>query len=262
MSAMYQTFQNTPIFQTAWRGFLGSKWTDEVNVRDFIQNNYTQYDGDESFLAAPTSATHLLWERLQKLQKEEHEKGGVLECETEIVSSLTAYGPGYIDPELKDLERIVGLQTDKPLKRAFMPFGGIKMAEESILKGNDYVSGNPRYLTIVKNVPTFFSFGPELVTPDEVPDVNELLVQSVHNGEVHAENVVANMTHRPPRLVSLHSSIQGWYAGDILSTGTPRAFHIQDGDVAECRITGPDGFEMTPLVNPVVDLKKHPEKEV
>lgn len=90
MSAMYQTFQNTPIFQTAWRGFLGSKWTDEVNVRDFIQNNYTQYDGDESFLAAPTSATHLLWERLQKLQKEEHEKGGVLECETEIVSSLTA----------------------------------------------------------------------------------------------------------------------------------------------------------------------------
>ena len=110
---------------------LGSKWTDEVNVRDFIQNNYTQYDGDESFLAAPTSATHLLWERLQKLQKEEHEKGGVLECETEIVSSLTAYGPGYIDPELKDLERIVGLQTDKPLKRAFMPFGGIKMAEEA-----------------------------------------------------------------------------------------------------------------------------------
>lgn len=131
MSAMYQTFQNTPIFQTAWRGFLGSKWTDEVNVRDFIQNNYTQYDGDESFLSAPTSATHLLWERLQKLQKEEHEKGGVLECETEIVSSLTAYGPGYIDPELKDLERIVGLQTDKPLKRAFMPFGGIKMAEEA-----------------------------------------------------------------------------------------------------------------------------------
>ena len=131
MSAMYQIFQNTPIFQTAWRGFLGSKWTDEVNVRDFIQNNYTQYDGDESFLAAPTSATHLLWERLQKLQKEEHEKGGVLECETEIVSSLTAYGPGYIDPELKDLERIVGLQTDKPLKRAFMPFGGIKMAEEA-----------------------------------------------------------------------------------------------------------------------------------
>ena len=136
----------------------------------------------------------------------------------------------------------------------------LDMTEESILKGNDYVKGNPRYLCIVKNFPTFFSFGPELVTPDEVPDVLKLNVQSVHNGEVYAENVVSNMTHRPARLVSLHSSIQGWYAGDILSTGTPRAFHIQDGDIAECRIQGPDGFEMRALVNPVVDLKKHPEK--
>ena len=136
----------------------------------------------------------------------------------------------------------------------------LDMTEESILKGNDYVSGNPRYLTIVKNFPTFFSFGPQLVTPDEVPDVLKLEVQSVHNGEVYARNTVNNMTHRPPRLVSLHSSIQGWYAGDVLSTGTPRAFHIQDGDVAECRIYGPDGFEMAPLVNPVVDLKLHPDK--
>ena len=133
----------------------------------------------------------------------------------------------------------------------------LDMTEESILKGNDFVKGNPRYLCIVKNFPTFFSFGPELVTPDEVPDVLKLNVQSVHNGEVYAENVVSNMTHRPARLVSLHSSIQGWYAGDILSTGTPRAFHIQDGDIAECRIQGPDGFEMEPLKNPVVDLKKH-----
>ena len=132
----------------------------------------------------------------------------------------------------------------------------LDMTEESILKGNDFVKGNPRYLCIVKNFPTFFSFGPELVTPDEVPDVLKLNVQSVHNGEVYAENVVSNMTHRPARLVSLHSSIQGWYAGDILSTGTPRAFHIQDGDIAECRIQGPDGFEMEPLKNPVVDLKK------
>ena len=136
----------------------------------------------------------------------------------------------------------------------------LDMTEESILKGNEYVPGNPRYLCIVKNFPTFFSFGPQLVTPDEVPDVLKLEVQSVHNGEVYAKNVVANMTHRPAKLVSLHSSIQGWYAGDILSTGTPRAFHIQDGDRAECRIFGPDGFEMEPLVNPVVDLKKHPEK--
>lgn len=168
MSAMYQTFQNTPIFQTAWRGFLGSKWTGEVNVRDFIQNNYTQYDGDESFLAAPTNATHLLWERLQKLQKEEHEKGGVLECETEIVSSLTAYGPGYIDPELKDLERIVGLQTDKPLKRAFMPFGGIKMAEEAAETYGYHV--NPKFHKIfteyhkTHNQAVFDAYTPEMKT--------------------------------------------------------------------------------------------------
>lgn len=168
MSAMYQTFQNTPIFQTAWRGFLGSKWTGEVNVRDFIQNNYTQYDGDECFLAAPTNATHLLWERLQKLQKEEHEKGGVLECETEIVSSLTAYGPGYIDPELKDLERIVGLQTDKPLKRAFMPFGGIKMAEEAAETYGYHV--NPKFHKIfteyhkTHNQAVFDAYTPEMKT--------------------------------------------------------------------------------------------------
>lgn len=136
----------------------------------------------------------------------------------------------------------------------------LDMTEESILKGNDYVSGNPRYLCIVKNFPTFFSFGPQLVTPDEVPDVLKLEVQSVHNGQVYAKNTVDHMTHKPARLVSLHSSIQGWYAGDILSTGTPRAFHIQDGDVAECRIYGPNGFEMAPLRNPVIDLKKHPDQ--
>lgn len=136
----------------------------------------------------------------------------------------------------------------------------LDMTEESILKGNEFVEGNPRYLTIVKNFPTFFSFGPQLVTPDEVPDVLKLEVQSIHNGEVYAKNVVSNMTHKPDRLISLHSSIQGWYAGDVLSTGTPRAFEIQDGDMAECRIVGPDGFEMEPLINPVVDLKKHPEK--
>ena len=135
----------------------------------------------------------------------------------------------------------------------------LDMTEESILKGNDFVKGNPRYLTIVKNFPTFFSLGSELVTPDEVPDVLKLEVQSVRNGEVYAKNVVANMTHRPPRLISLHSSIQGWLAGDVLSTGTPRAFEIKEGDQAECRIFGPDGFEMRPLVNPVVDLKLHPE---
>ena len=114
-----------------WEGFEGRIWKEEVNVRDFIQKNYTPYDGDESFLAGPTEATNKLWGALQKLQKEERAKGGVLDMETEVVSSLTAYGPGYIDETLKDLEQIVGLQTDKPLKRAFMPYGGIKMAEQA-----------------------------------------------------------------------------------------------------------------------------------
>ena len=118
-------------FKEEWRGFKGNHWTDDVNVRDFIQDNYTPYDGDESFLADPTDATNKLWGRLQEIQKAERDKGGVLECETEIVSSLTAYGPGYIDESMKDLEQIVGLQTDKPLKRAFMPYGGIKMAQEA-----------------------------------------------------------------------------------------------------------------------------------
>ena len=114
-----------------WRSFKGTHWTDGVDVRDFIQQNYTQYDGDESFLAGPTDATDKLWGRLQKLQKEERAHKGVLDMETKIVSDIDAYGPGYIDESMKDLEKVVGLQTDKPLKRAFMPYGGIKMAEES-----------------------------------------------------------------------------------------------------------------------------------
>ena len=115
----------------AWRNFKGRKWTEEIDVRDFIQNNYTEYSGDESFLADATPATNKLWGRLQELQKEERANGGVLDCETEIVSGLTAYGPGYIDESMKDLETVVGLQTDKPLKRAFMPYGGIKMAQQA-----------------------------------------------------------------------------------------------------------------------------------
>ena len=114
-----------------WQGFEGRIWKEEVNVRDFIQKNYKPYEGDESFLADPTEATDKLWGALQKLQKEEREKGGVLDCETKVVSSLTSYGPGYIDESLKDLEQVVGLQTDKPLKRAFMPYGGIRMAEQA-----------------------------------------------------------------------------------------------------------------------------------
>ena len=131
------------MIQEAWRGFKGSHWRADINVRDFIQNNYKQYDGDESFLEGPTEATNLLWGKLQELQKEERKHDGVLDCETEVVSGLTSYGPGYIDEATKDLEQIVGLQTDKPLKRAFMPYGGIKMAEEAA--SNYGYTINPKY---------------------------------------------------------------------------------------------------------------------
>ena len=114
-----------------WKGFEQGKWCDDIDTRDFIQKNYTPYDGDESFLAGPTDATNKLWGKLQELQKEEIAKGGVLDMDTHIVTGINAHKPGYIDESMKDLEKIVGLQTDKPLKRAFMPFGGIKMAEEA-----------------------------------------------------------------------------------------------------------------------------------
>ena len=114
-----------------WKGFEQGKWCDDIDTRDFIQKNYTPYDGDESFLAGPTAATNKLWGKLQELQKQERAKGGVLYMDTHIVTGINAHKPGYIDESMKDLEKIVGLQTDKPLKRAFMPFGGIKMAEEA-----------------------------------------------------------------------------------------------------------------------------------
>ena len=114
-----------------WEGFEGSRWKEQINVRDFIRNNYTPYDGDDSFLEGPTEATDKLWGKLQELQKAERANNGVLDMETKVVTGLTAYGPGYISEDLKDLEKVVGLQTDKPLKRAFMPYGGIKMAEQA-----------------------------------------------------------------------------------------------------------------------------------
>ena len=119
------------MMKTEWRGFKGNKWQSEVDLRDFIQNNYTSYDGDKSFLAEPTQATNTLWGMLKELQKQERAKGGVLDMETEVVSGLTAYGAAYIGEGTKELEKVVGLQTDKPLKRAFMPYGGIKMAEQA-----------------------------------------------------------------------------------------------------------------------------------
>jgi len=119
------------MFNEAWKGFKGRAWKEEVDVRDFIQNNFEMYEGDSSFLADPTDATDKLWGVLQELQAKERANGGVLDMDTNIVSSITSHAPGYISEDLKDLEKVVGLQTDKPLKRAFMPFGGIRMAEDA-----------------------------------------------------------------------------------------------------------------------------------
>ena len=112
-----------------WNGFKGGRWEKEINVAEFVRLNYRPYEGDEKFLAPATEATEKLWTKLQDLQKEERAKGGVLDMDTDVVSSITSHAPGYLD---KSLEKIVGLQTDKPLKRAFMPYGGIKMAEEAL----------------------------------------------------------------------------------------------------------------------------------
>ena len=114
--------------QSSATDFVGGKWQSEINVRDFIQRNYTPYDGDSSFLAGPTEATTKLWQECCDLFKKERENGGVLDMDTKIVSTITSHGAGYID---KDLEKIVGLQTDAPLKRSLQPFGGIRMAETS-----------------------------------------------------------------------------------------------------------------------------------
>ena len=149
-----------------WDGFEGRMWKEEVNTRDFIQHNYKPYDGDSSFLEGPTEATDKLWGVLQDLQKKERAQGGILDMETEVVSTLTAYGPGYISEENKDLEKVVGLQTDKPLKRAFMPFGGIKMAEQACTT-NGYTP-NPKFHKIFNeysrthNQGVFDAYTPEM----------------------------------------------------------------------------------------------------
>ena len=149
-----------------WDGFEGRIWKEEVNTRDFIQKNYKPYDGDSSFLVGPTDATNKLWGILQDLQKQERANGGVLDMETEVVSTLTAYGPGYISEEYKDLEKVVGLQTDKPLKRAFMPFGGIKMAQQAC-ETNGYTP-NPKFNKIFNeysrthNQGVFDAYTPEM----------------------------------------------------------------------------------------------------
>ena len=114
--------------QKEWEGFVGGAWTSNVNVRDFIQKNYTPYEGDESFLVGPTATTTELWNEVLNLFQKERENGGVLDMDTKIVSTVNSHEAGYLD---KDKETIVGFQTDKPLKRSLQPFGGIRMAEEA-----------------------------------------------------------------------------------------------------------------------------------
>ena len=115
-------------FAHEWDGFTGGSWTKSVNVRDFIQKNYTEYDGDESFLEGATEATDKLWEMVSELSKKEREAGGVLDMDTSVVSTITSHPAGYLD---KELEKIVGFQTDKPFKRSLQPFGGIRMAQNA-----------------------------------------------------------------------------------------------------------------------------------
>lgn len=114
--------------RTEWRAFTGGVWEREINVRDFIQKNYTPYDGDDSFLAGPTTATNALWTQVMDLSKQEREAGGVLDMDTKTISTISSHGPGYLD---KDKETIVGFQTDKPFKRSLQPYGGIRMAEKA-----------------------------------------------------------------------------------------------------------------------------------
>lgn len=117
-----------------WKGFKGGKWETSVDTRDFIQKNYTEYKGDDSFLEPIAPSTEKLWTKLQELFEVQHEKNGVYDMDNNIPGTVTSHGPGYL---IKDEEKIVGLQTDVPLKQAFMPFGGINMANNS-LKSNGY----------------------------------------------------------------------------------------------------------------------------
>ena len=111
-----------------WDGFKGGKWLRTITVRNFIQNNFTPYEGDESFLCGPTDATKKLWDQVMDLSRQEREAGGVLDMDTKVVSTITSHGPGYLN---KDLEKIVGFQTDKPFKRSLQPYGGIRMAQKA-----------------------------------------------------------------------------------------------------------------------------------
>ncbi|WCG33928.1 formate C-acetyltransferase [Enterococcus dispar] len=120
--------QKTDLQTNTWNGFKGKAWQNEVNVRDFIQANYTQFDGTDEFLAGPTEATTKLWDQVMELNQQERDNGGVLDMDTKVVSTITSHGPGYLN---KELETVVGFQTEKPFKRSLQPFGGIRMSEQA-----------------------------------------------------------------------------------------------------------------------------------
>ena len=137
----------------AWQGFKGTQWQEKIDVRDFINQNITVYEGDDSFLAGPTEATTKLWEQVMELTKAEREAGGVLDLDTKIVSTITSHEPGYLN---KDLEQIVGFQTDKPFKRSLQPFGGIRMAEKAAESAGEKPEYDPQYILQVKDLKKYF----------------------------------------------------------------------------------------------------------
>ena len=123
-----QTFKENTSYQEAWKGFKENKWQRTIDVRDFIQQNYKPFDGDDSFLEGPTEDTSALWDQVMDLTRDEIDAGGVLDMDTEIVSTITSHGPGYLNEKK---EKVVGFQTDKPFKRSFQPFGGIRVSQDS-----------------------------------------------------------------------------------------------------------------------------------
>ncbi len=152
--------------QEAWEGFEGGTWTSEVDVRDFIQRNYTPYEGDESFLAGPTERTNKLWDYVMGLLTKEREKGGCLDMDTKVVTGIVSHPAGYIDPEHPEYETIVGLQTDKPLKRALHVNGGIRIsmqaAEQHGYHIDDDVVENYTFRRKTHNQGVFDVYTPEM----------------------------------------------------------------------------------------------------
>jgi len=149
--------------RSEWTGFVGGKWEEQVDVRDFIQRNYTPYEGDDAFLCGPTEATKTLWAQVMELSKQEREKGGVLDMDTKVPSTITSHAAGYLN---KDLEKIVGFQTDKPFKRSLQPYGGINMAKAALVTNGYQIDPEiEEFFTIHRkthNAGVFDAYTPEM----------------------------------------------------------------------------------------------------